>query len=87
MMLPCPSNKMQFHLKVDGLKSVFSGSFITRTTMEGAKASTAVEHRLYVSAESVVSETTQEGRILFGCERQFLADHEANLKDIFCLKR
>jgi hypothetical protein len=55
--------------------------------MEGAKASTAVEHRLYVSAESVVSETTQEGRILFGCERQFLADHEANLKDIFCLKR
>ena len=55
--------------------------------MEGAKASTTIEHRLYASAESVVSETTQENRILFGCERQFLADHEANLKDIFCLKR
>ena len=39
------SQNMQCHSKVDGLKSVSFGSFITRTTMEGVKAITALEHR------------------------------------------
>jgi hypothetical protein len=33
------------------------------------------------------SETTEEGRIMFGCNRPFLLQHENDLKDIFFLKR